>query len=248
MDSRRRLAARRSRAASLAFAWRCPRDPTMRRDACRATRRRCCLVAAHGAGWATRSMVSSAWAMTAHSLPMPRSIPQRPFGSRGVRGTWTTIVVTETNSRPPCSLRVIDSTRARPLATTRSRRRVFSLHRSRPMTGRVRWRRSGSRRIVPVWNRTRPRSRWRPLNRGNPILTPARRPCLDVDQACRAATRSAIPEPSASLEQSRHQGATSALAWFQALRSVGSVQARAGTEGSASRASRLAFTWARAQL
>ncbi len=104
MASRRRLAARRSRAASLALAWRCPRDPMMRRDACRAARWRCCRSVAHGAGWATRSMVSSAWAMTAHSAPMPRSIPQRPSGSRGPRGVWATIVVTETNSRSPCSL------------------------------------------------------------------------------------------------------------------------------------------------
>jgi hypothetical protein len=37
-----------------------------------------------------------------------------------------------------CSLRVIDSTRARPFVSSRTSRRVFSLLRSLPMTGRVR--------------------------------------------------------------------------------------------------------------
>jgi hypothetical protein len=194
MDSRRRLAARRSRAASLAFAWRCPREPTGRRDACRATRRRSAWVAAQGAGWVIRSMVSSACATTAHSGPMPRSIPQRPSGWLGRRGAWATIVATEMNSRPPCSRRVIDSTRARPLATSRCSRRVFSLLRSLPTTGKVRCRRSTSRRIASASNRTRPRSRWRALKRGNPTRAPARRPAFDADQAWRAVTRSAIPQ------------------------------------------------------
>ena len=53
-------------------------------------------------------------------------------------------------------LKVIDRMRARPLTTSRSSLRVFSLDRSLPITGTVRWRRSGSRRIAPVVNRTRP--------------------------------------------------------------------------------------------
>ena len=122
----------------LGFAWRCPRDPTMRRDACRATRRRCRCTAIQGAGWVTRSMLSSAWAIAAHSAPMPRSIPQRPCGSRGLPGACATIVATDTKRRPLCSLRVIDSTRARPFVSSRTSRRVFSLLRSLPMTGRVR--------------------------------------------------------------------------------------------------------------
>jgi hypothetical protein len=76
----------------------------------------------------------------------------------------------------------------------RSSRRVFSLARSRPMTGRMRWRWSGSSRIAPVAKRTRPRSRRRALKRGNPTRRPARRPFLARDQLCSAATRSAMPE------------------------------------------------------
>jgi hypothetical protein len=87
-----------------------------------------------------------------------------PCSRLGVRGCWQTIAWTETTSRSPCSDRVIDNTRARPLATSRSSRLVFSLARSRPITGNTRWRRSGSRRIAPVVNRTRPRSRRRDLN------------------------------------------------------------------------------------
>jgi len=82
----------------------------------------------------------------------------------------------------------------RPLASRRSRRRVFSLDRSRPITGTTMWRRSDSRRIAPVVKRTRPRSRWRALNRGNPTRRPPRRPCLAADQLRSAATRSAIPQ------------------------------------------------------
>jgi hypothetical protein len=69
--------------------------------------------------------------------------------------------------------------RARPLTTSRSSLRVFSLDRSLPITGTVRWRRSGSRRIAPVVNRTRPRSRWRALKRGNPTRAPAAA-CLGI--------------------------------------------------------------------
>jgi hypothetical protein len=35
-------------------------------------------------GW----IVLSLWAMTAHSRPIPRSIPQRASGSLGVAGGW----------------------------------------------------------------------------------------------------------------------------------------------------------------
>src|SRR5215218_6777216 len=164
----RRLAARRSRAAHLAFVWRWARESTVRRDNCRAARRRWRCRAAQGAGWATRSIWSSPWAMTAHSRPMPRSMPQRAAGSAGVRGWWATIAWTDTTSRPPCSASVIDRTLARPLATSRSSRRVFSLERSLPITGRTRWRRSGSRRIAPVVKRTRPRSRAAGLEAGEP--------------------------------------------------------------------------------
>src|SRR4029453_4773443 len=119
---------------------------------------------------------------------------------------------------------------------------------SRPMTGTVMWRRSDSSRIGSVVNRTRPRSRWRALNRGNPTGEPARRPCLDADHAWRAPTTSAIPLGEVSLEQHAHQGGTWALAWFQVRRRLGSVQASGGIDGSAARASKFAFTWASAQL
>jgi hypothetical protein len=57
---------------------------------------------------------------------------------------------------------------------------VFSLDRSRPITGATRWRRSASRRIAPVVKRIRPRSRRRILKRGNPTRRPQRRrPCLE---------------------------------------------------------------------
>lgn len=155
---------------------------------------------------------------------------------------------TATNSRPPCSDSVIDKTRARSLAARRCSRRVFSLDRRRPITGKTRWRRSGSSRIAPVVNRTRPWSRWRALNRGNPTRPPARRPALESHQLCKATTRSAIPDAYASLLVAAHQGATASLAWFHALRSAGRFHCSAGTAGSVVRASRLALTWASAQL
>jgi hypothetical protein len=122
--------------------------------------------------------------------PMPRSMPQRAAGSAGMRGRWATIAWTDTTSRPPCSARVIDRTLARPLATSRSSRRVFSWERSLPITGTTRWRQPGSRRIAPVMIRTRPRSRRRALKRGNSTGRPARRPALASDQF-----RSLLPSP-----------------------------------------------------
>ena len=49
-------------------------------------------------------MVSSWWAMTAHSCPMPRSIPQRASGWLGRRGAWAMIVASTWQSVGVCVL------------------------------------------------------------------------------------------------------------------------------------------------
>jgi len=99
--------------------------------------------------------------------------------------------------------------RALPLATWRCTRRVFSLDRRPPMTGSTMVRRSGSRRIAPVVNRSRPEPRRRHLNLGKPTLGPLRLPAAEAFQLSSAFTRSAIPDEYASFELSTHHGATS---------------------------------------
>jgi len=99
----------------------------------------------------------------------------------------------ETKSLPHRSESVIRRMRALPFATWRSTRRVFSFDRSVAMTGRVRWRRSGSRRIAPVVKRTRFLARFFDSKRGKPTRRPLRVPCLDADRFCNARTASAIP-------------------------------------------------------
>jgi hypothetical protein len=49
-------------------------------------------------GWS----VSSPWAMTAHSRPIPRSIPQRASGSLGVADGWQTIAPSLPGPSSPC--------------------------------------------------------------------------------------------------------------------------------------------------
>src|SRR5206468_12067203 len=106
----------------------------------------------------------------------------------------------------------------------RSTRRVFSLHRSPPITGSTMVRRSYSSRIGPVVNRTRPTSRPRAdLNVGNPTRQPVRVPFSVADQLSNARARSAKPLEWASLELLAHHGATSSLTWFHLLRSAACV-------------------------
>ncbi|COX08299.1 Uncharacterised protein [Mycobacterium tuberculosis] len=93
----------------------------------------------------------------------------------------------------PLRRTVIASTRARPLAMSRSTRRVFSYVRMVPITGKVRWRRSGSTRIAPVVKHTRSASRPFFLNRGTPTVLPARFPARQLCQFQYASTAPAMP-------------------------------------------------------
>ena len=83
--------------------------------------------------------------------------------------------------------------RAFPARVSRSRRRVFSFDRNRPIRGRVIVARSGSTRIAPVVNRIRLRALCLASNRGNPTRAPLRVPFLESDQFFRAVAASAIP-------------------------------------------------------
>ncbi len=83
---------------------------------------------------------------------------------------------------------------ARPAATWRCTRRVFSLDRSAPITGSTIVRRSGSSRIAPVVNRTRPRSRRADLNLGKPTARPPRVLDLLAFQLSNACAISAKPD------------------------------------------------------
>jgi len=64
--------------------------------------------------------------------------------------------------------------RALPFARWRCTRRVFSFERKAPMTGTTIVRRSASRRIAPVVNRTLARSVRRERNFENPAFLPLR--------------------------------------------------------------------------
>ncbi len=106
----------------------------------------------------------------------PTSTPTRESGWVAW-GCWGRCTSTRTlaSSRIPLRRTLIASTRARPLEVSRSIRRVFSCVRTVPITGNVRWRRSGSTRIAPVVKHTRSASRPFFLNRGNPTRSPGPR-------------------------------------------------------------------------
>jgi hypothetical protein len=81
-----------------------------------------------------------------------------------------------------------------PLSRRRASLRVDSWVPMRPSRGRVRWWRSASTRIAPVVNRTERIERCLHLNRGNPILAPARPPARDELQFPSARASPSNPE------------------------------------------------------
>ena len=97
------------------------------------------------------------------------------------------------SSRVPLRRTEIASTRALPARRSRSTRRVFSYVRTVPITGKVRWRRSGSTRIAPVVKHTRSGSRPLRLKRGNPTRLPTRVPARALCQFQYASTAPRIP-------------------------------------------------------
>jgi hypothetical protein len=187
---------------------------------------------------------------TVARVRIPRSTPARVVGRAAVRGVVgvRSAYPTEMNSRPHRCDSVMLRIRARPPTTWRCTRRVFSIDRSLPITGTVMVRRSASRRIAPVLNRTRPGSRRADVNRGKPTRRPARVPVLLACQLSNARARSASPLEYASLEFSAHHGATSSLARFHAQRSDAKSQPTDTCCGSARRAARSVFTCAKPQL
>ena len=185
---------------------------------------------------------------SARNLRMTGATRSMGPGWLGMRGACATMVVIDTNNRPPCSVRVIDRIRARPLAINRASRRVFSLDRSRPITGATRWRRSASRRIAPVVKRIRPRSRRRILKRGNPTRRPQRRrPCLESASCVR-------PRPDRQSHRRRPPWSTApprgdlVLGLVPVAVDGGKTPRQCGDRRVGVRASRLAFTRASAQL
>ena len=133
------------------------------------------------AGSATCSITTPSAVATVARRRTPTSTPTREPGSAtpGCWGRWTS-TRTLASRRVPLRRTEIASTRARPARMRRSMRRVFSWVRTVPITGSVRWRRSGSTRIAPVVKHTRSASRPLRLNRGNPTRLPARLPAPGV--------------------------------------------------------------------
>ncbi len=92
------------------------------------------------------------------------------LGLSHASGCWGRCTTTRTlaSRRVPLRRTLIANTRARPARMRRSILRVFSCVRTVPITGSVRWRRSGSTRIAPVVKHTRSASR--------PLRLEARKP------------------------------------------------------------------------
>src|ERR1700676_672267 len=88
----------------------------------------------------------------------------------------------------------------------------------RAQHGHVMCLRSSSRRIAPGVNRTDGVGRRLALKRGNPAVLPWRLPRLESPQFFNARASWSRPVAYDSFEPSAHHGATSPLAWFQALR------------------------------
>ncbi|COV91869.1 Uncharacterised protein [Mycobacterium tuberculosis] len=166
----------------------------MQRDRARQTCRSSLSAASSGRGFGTRSSTAPSAVATVARRRTPTSTPTREPGSVtfGCCGRCTR-TRTLASIRVPLRRTVIASTRDRPLAMSRSTRRVFSWVRTVPMTGSVRWLRSGSTRIAPVVNVTRSGSRPFFLNRGKPILLPSRLPDREFCQFQYASTAPSIP-------------------------------------------------------
>ena len=193
MDSRRRLTTRRSRAASLAFAWRCPRgadDPARQLSDDPATMLLDCPRGGLSDALGRVVVMGDDRPLLPDSKVDPAAAPGLAGDVRGLRDDGG-----DRHEQPSAMLGEGDRQDPRPaLGANRASRRVFSLDRSRPITATTRWRRSALRRIAPVVKRTRPRSRRRALEPKEPDASSPRRPCLACDQLWSAATRSAIPQ------------------------------------------------------
>lgn len=140
--------------------------------------------------------------------------------------------VNDTKHRSRSDRTVADRIRALPAASFRSSLRVDSCVLITPRRGRATCPRSGSRRMVPVVNLTEAPALCFVSNLGKPMLRPARLPRREASQFFKARASWSSPVLNTSFEHSRHQGAASSFARFQALRNAGRDQPRGGVSAS----------------
>jgi hypothetical protein len=148
---------------------------------------------------------------------IPRSPPTTASGVVGAGRVVSVSTVNDACQRPRSCRTLTDATRAVPTATRSTSRVPFSWSLTCPIRGRTAC--PASQPNAPVVNRIDGRALRFALNRGNPTGLPFRFPLREPAQFFRARARQSRPVLNASLEHSRHHGATVPLAWFQSLRS-----------------------------